>query len=150
MCPCWNKGLFAKVNVQQPATSVDRKGIVAKDHLASASISFPSGDSPFLPAVGSYSGGETPGVTPTSTVQKNSTSPEQRVDDLWVMQGAPRITPHLFKFSYRKRKYELARHFKTLPQLHIVFVPITKERSSRNLVMVYRIRSHFIELYAHT
>lgn len=30
---------------------------------------------------------------------------------------------------------------KTLPQIHTVFVPITDEHSSRNPVMVYRIRS---------
>lgn len=39
---------------------------------------------------------------------------------------------------------------KTLPQLHVVFVPMTKERSSRNLVTVYSIRSRFPKLYVPT
>lgn len=55
-----------------------------KEHLASPSISFPSESSPFLPAMGTYLGGEALGVTFTSTVQITSKGPEQ-VDGPWFM-----------------------------------------------------------------
>lgn len=55
-----------------------------KDHLASPSISFPSESSPCLPAMGTYLGGGTLGVTFTSTVQITSMGPEQKVDGPWV------------------------------------------------------------------
>lgn len=72
---------------------------MAKDHLVSASISFLSGNSSFLPEMGSYLGRDTRGVTQTyrKTAQAQSRG--------WMVPGSCREP------CRSHPKYELARHF---------------------------------------
>lgn len=102
---------------------MDGKGIVAKDHLASPSASFPNGNSPLLPTVGELLGWGNSRCN--SYIHSTEKQQEAKAEDgEWSLGHAesPADQPLLPRVS----KQEKTNVLRLFPQLHIVFVPINQ------------------------